>query len=345
MFLLSDPLCICPIWNHKKPKVIKKLQPVFWKHLRWINVLVIFTTRCSLCVRGFNQLGFELKYNTTRPSLYKYLNMEVTILQHLIVCFYATLLHRGNYTVFHCILTTTKWQKAGMEMVRFLLNSCTCTVLCVSFHIGHHGFYTYPLMVLPYETTFIFVFSSIERSMKADSYKRRTKSWDVAFDPLHLDFPTHNTCTRPGRATCRTPPAPTWWKATWRLGFWGTFCRYYSEISRHHDRGVLISLRASVHDKRPERCFNGKLSMVVIKLAVCDERDQTLSCVKNSIMPRISVAGPVNDTGIAKANVIEWILQATTPNQWQAAEQNACNKNSPCLSLPSLYWLWRNHPI
>lgn len=45
--------------------------------------------------------------------------------------------------------------------------------------------------------------------------------------------------------------------------------------------------------------------------------------VMKSMSPSSSTAGPVQQTGIAKLILTAWILQATTPNQWQAAEQKA----------------------
>lgn len=47
------------------------------------------------------------------------------------------------------------------------------------------------------------------------------------------------------------------------------------------------------------------------------------ACVMKSISPNSSTAGPVEQTGTAKLILTEWILQATTPNQWHAAEQKA----------------------
>lgn len=48
--------------------------------------------------------------------------------------------------------------------------------------------------------------------------------------------------------------------------------------------------------------------------------------VKNSTIPSSSIAGPVQHRGRAKLILTEWILQATTPNQWQAAEQKAWDR-------------------
>lgn len=55
----------------------------------------------------------------------------------------------------------------------------------------------------------------------------------------------------------------------------------------------------------------------------CFAPSSCLAWVKKSIIPNRSTAGPVQHTGSAKLILTAWILQATTPNQWQAAEQKA----------------------
>lgn len=58
----------------------------------------------------------------------------------------------------------------------------------------------------------------------------------------------------------------------------------------------------------------------------CDAPSSFFACVKNSMSPSISTAGDAKHTGNAKLILTAWILQATTPNQWQAAEQKAWDK-------------------
>lgn len=55
----------------------------------------------------------------------------------------------------------------------------------------------------------------------------------------------------------------------------------------------------------------------------CFAPSKCCACVMKSISPTSSTAGPVQHTGRAKLILTEWILQATTPNQWHAAEQKA----------------------
>lgn len=47
------------------------------------------------------------------------------------------------------------------------------------------------------------------------------------------------------------------------------------------------------------------------------------ACVMKSIIPASSTTVTVQHTGRAKLILTAWILQATTPNQWHAAEQKA----------------------
>lgn len=60
------------------------------------------------------------------------------------------------------------------------------------------------------------------------------------------------------------------------------------------------------------------------------------SCVKKRTSPNPKTTGPVEHSGKAKLIRTALILQATTPNQWQAAEQKACDKIKHLLSLMHL---------
>lgn len=53
------------------------------------------------------------------------------------------------------------------------------------------------------------------------------------------------------------------------------------------------------------------------------EPSSAFACVKKRMSPSASTAGPVQQRGRAKLILTAWILQATTPNQWQAAAQKA----------------------
>ena len=64
--------------------------------------------------------------------------------------------------------------------------------------------------------------------------------------------------------------------------------------------------------------------MMLPSVAPCN----SFAFVIKSISPNSSTAGPVEHTGNAKLILTAWILQATTPNQWQAAEQKAWKKET-----------------